>query len=79
MEIPEVNFRTQIAEELSRTELIDRLCEYHEKLKIIKIESYNEAIEDASINVEQTWDPCHGTKIDKESILKLKKSVSDAD
>jgi hypothetical protein len=33
MEIPEVNFRTQIAEELSRTELIDRLCEYHERLK----------------------------------------------
>ena len=33
MEIPDVNFRTQIAEELTRTELIDRLCEYHEKIE----------------------------------------------
>lgn len=38
MEIQDVNFRTQIAEELSRTELIDRLCEYHET--IIKLKDF---------------------------------------
>ncbi|MCE5226485.1 MAG: hypothetical protein LLG05_11605, partial [Porphyromonadaceae bacterium] len=34
--------RTQIAEELSRTELIDRLCEYHERIKQLneQIESF---------------------------------------
>lgn len=31
-DLQDVNFRTQIAEELSRTELIDRLCEYHETI-----------------------------------------------
>lgn len=44
-----------------------------EAIKDAQIEAYNEAIVDASVNVEQTWDPCHGTKIDKDSILKLKK------
>ena len=38
----EVNFRTQIAEELSRTELIDRLCEYHDRIKQLE-ESLNAA------------------------------------
>jgi hypothetical protein len=38
----EVNFRTQIAEEMSRMELIDRLCEYHERIKHLneQIESF---------------------------------------
>jgi len=36
MEIQDVNFRTQIAEELSRIELIDRLCEYHETIIKLK-------------------------------------------
>jgi hypothetical protein len=34
--VPELNFRKDIAEELSRSELIDRLCEYKEELAIFK-------------------------------------------
>ncbi len=37
-EIEDVNFRTQIAEELTRSELIDRLCEYHEYINELKLE-----------------------------------------
>lgn len=37
MEAQDVNFRTQIAEELTRQELIDRLCEYHESVELKQI------------------------------------------
>lgn len=37
-EIQNVNFKIQIASEMSRTELIDRLCEYHEKIKELEKE-----------------------------------------
>lgn len=41
-------------------------------VKEVQKEAYNEALDDAVNNVKQDWDPVHGSKIDKESILKLK-------
>jgi len=74
-EIPDVNFRKQIAEELSRDELIDRLCEYHERLnssihdQMIDIMNEDKDIKKASID--------YANKVMPESVGAMKNMLAE--